>query len=1255
MATQSTDTPGTGYGSEYVDATVWGCEWLGGPISFSFGSGENVTLHGSWTTWDCPAWVAAEKQAVREVLDSYANVCNLSFEEVAYTRNVDNQSDIVLHKVPGTFFSGNTVGQHEVPDETYDSIYGYFDATYAGWSDFSEGSEGYWLILHELGHAMGLAHPHDGGSEDDATVFAGVTGSDDLGDNFQNQGIYTVMSYGRGAEFTAPGDDYGRQVTPMAFDIAALQALYGANLTYHSESNTYVLPDTNGAGTYWSCIWDVGGTDTLSNAGSDRACVINLNEAPLTGEHAGGYVSSAQNIAGGFTIAHNVTIEKAIGGSGRDKLIGNAAANTLDGRGGTDTLEGGAGNDLYIVERITDLVRESANHGTDTVRASATHTLRANVEHLILQGNAAIDGTGNGLANRITGNLAANVLDGGSGRDTLAGGGGHDTYVVDNAADVVSEADPETGANAGGTDTVRASVSYTLGSDLENLVLTGQAALNGTGNAQVNHLSGNDANNRLDGQGGADTLSGGAGDDVYVVDQAGDVVDEAADSGNDTVETALANYQLGPHVENLTLTGNQAIHATGTARNNRLTGNDAANTLDGLAGADTLTGQGGDDSYVVDHVGDVIVETAGEGNDSVRASVSYTLSAHVERLQLTGNAALNATGNGQGNRILGNEGANQIDGGAGVDTLSGGRGNDTYWVDEALDSLSESAGEGTDSVIASVTRTLENEVEHLTLTGNANLAGYGNAANNHLTGNAGDNTLTGQSGHDTLDGGSGADFMLGGAGSDVYIVDASGDWACETISAASEVDAGGDDGVRASVTHTLTAYIEELRLTGSRAIDGTGNALDNLIVGNSAANVLDGAAGSDTLRGGKGHDTYVVDAAGDVIEELADQGSDTVQSSLSWTLAAHFEHLRLSGENDLDGTGNTLSNQLTGNAGANVLSGLAGDDRLDGDQGDDLLIGGSGNDTYLVDSLLDEVRETLGATAASGDAGGLDSVYASVDYTLGRYQENLILEGTASGGKGNTLANTLTGNAGANLLKGMGGHDSLLGGDGNDTLEGGTGNDTLRGGSGDDTYYVDSVTDALAETLSPQSTKDAGGSDSVYASVGHTLGLYFENLTLTGPADIDATGNDLDNTLTGNLGDNRLDGGEGNDTLDGSGGNDTLLGGTGSDLLTGGEGNDIFVFMSVADSGNSTLLQDVISDFSWGDVLDFSAIDARTDNLGDDAFTFLGTQTPVDADMAHGALWYQSGLLFGSTDADLEAEFSVQVTAKALSATDILL
>ena len=769
------------------------------------------------------------------------------------------------------------------------------------------------------------------------------------------------------------------------------------------------------------------GADTMQGGlGNDTYVIDDAGDVAIEGMDAGidtVRTSVTHMLAAGF---ENLVLtgSDSINGTGNDAsnvITGNSGANVLDGQAGADTMAGGGGSDAYVVDNVLDLVVEAAGGGTsDIVSSSVTHTLTANVERLVLTGAAAINGTGNGLANELTGNDANNVLNGGAGADTMVGGLGNDTYVVDNITDFVVELAGQ------GTDTVQSSVNHSLSAGVENLILTGSAEI-GIGNGSANVLIGNDASNSLSGLGGADTMNGGLGDDSYIVEDIGDVVLETSAAGGTDEVQSKVTFTLGSNVEKLILKGTGAINGTGNALANVLIGNEAANILDGRGGADDMQGGGGNDTYVVDHAGDVMLEFSGGGTDNVLASVNYTLDHEFENLTLTGTGNLNGTGNGAGNFLTGNSGANILDGRAGGDTMTGGAGNDTFIVDSGLDKVIETAGGGTDTVRASLSHGLAAEVENLILTGTA-ANGYGNALANQLTGNDAANRL---------DGGAGADFMKGGLGDDVYVVDQAGD----TVS---ELAFQGTDKVESAVDYTLGLAVENLTLTGF-ASHGTGNIFANVLIGNNAANVLNGAGGADTMNAGLGNDLYIVDNVGDAVFETSTTGgTDEVQSSVTFTLTTNIENLTLTGTGAVNATGNALNNLLTGNGAANILNGGGGYDTLNG---------GLGNDTYVINDD-DRVEED--------PAGGIDQVISSLTYTLGDNLENLALIGSvAQFGTGNGLDNHITGNALGNWLSGRDGNDTLVGGGGSDQLFGEAGDDQLFGGLGDDVLRAGEGSDTM--------------------------------------------------------------------------------------------------------------------------------------------------------------------------------------------------
>ncbi|GJE19528.1 cadherin-like domain-containing protein [Methylobacterium marchantiae] len=584
----------------------------------------------------------------------------------------------------------------------------------------------------------------------------------------------------------------------------------------------------------------------------------------------------------------------------RSSVAGDVLGNDLNPDGGTLSVISiravTSGATTTAVDGATVI---AGRYGTFILQADGRYTYDADVEGRIAVGSSAVDDflytltDGQGVDR--SAHLRVTVTGSGQGDagdniflltgpgTSASGYDGADSYYVDNVHDRVVE------AAGAGSDTVLTSVSYTLaaGQEIETLRTTndtGTAAINLTGNEIANTLVGNAGANTLNGGAGADQLYGRDGDDIYVVDNIGDRVFEAARGGADTVVTSLTYALLaGQEIETLRTVnevGTEVIDLSGNEFVNKLVGNAGANTLNGGAGADLLYGRGGDDSYIVDNVGDRVIEATNGGSDRVLTSVSYALlpGQEIETLRTTndgGTQAIDLTGNDLVNKLVGNDGANVLDGGAGADTLYGRGGNDSYIIDHAGDRVVEAVDGGIDTVLTSVSYALlpGQEIETLRTTNNA-----GTAAIN-LTGNNFVNKLVGNDGANVLNGGGGADQLYGRAGADTYIVDNAGDRVFEAAG-------DGADTVQTSVSYMLTAgqEIETLRTVseaGIQTIDLTGNELANRLVGNAGANILDGGAGADFLYGRGGSDTFVFSSAlgPNNVDRLADfsAADDTIQ------------------------------------------------------------------------------------------------------------------------------------------------------------------------------------------------------------------------------------------------------------------------------------------------------------------------------------------------------------------------------------------
>ncbi len=444
---------GTGVSLSYSFPWASGNAVFSGPngASYSLLNEPNATYHYGLNS--------TQQTAASAALQAWASVANISFQQVVDTVSSVGDIRFAWTSATDTTSTGELAwGWASYPNSTWPSGGDVWISTVSSGAtdpNWSVGSSNYKSLLHEIGHALGLKHPFE-----DYPVLAGA----------QDSKQYTVMSYTNhphslfvrvtsNPDGSVSWSSFNVQPdTPMLYDVAAIQYLYGANQSYRTGNDVYTFdPSTP----FFRTIWDAGGSDTISVSNFTKGCIIDLrpgyfSKITIESDSTAGYnwtsapPQATYDGTDNLAIAYGTVIENAIGGSGNDTLTGNSADNTLNGgpgndqlyggagndlldwdansRGGADTMYGGPGDDQYVIDSLSDVVVELAGEGTDVIWAAQTYSIAniANVENLSLFGTQSANATGNALANVLRGNNAVNVLTGGAGNDTLLGGEGND-------------------------------------------------------------------------------------------------------------------------------------------------------------------------------------------------------------------------------------------------------------------------------------------------------------------------------------------------------------------------------------------------------------------------------------------------------------------------------------------------------------------------------------------------------------------------------------------------------------------------------------------------------------------------------------------------------------------------------------------------------------------------------------------------------------------------------------------------------------
>lgn len=1086
---------------------------------------------------------------------------------------------------------------------------------------------GYQVLLHEIGHAIGLSHPADYNAGPGVSITYSAHAI-----YYEDSRQYTVMSYF--SESNTGGSFFGRYSSaPLLDDIAAAQRLYGANMTtrtgdtvygFNSTADRIWFDATQGGGNQdvIFAVWDAGGIDTLDFSGYSQNGLIDLRQ---------GHFSSVGRMTGNVSIAMGAVIENATGGGGNDTIIGNSADNRLRGLTGNDTLDGGAGSDTavyagpqanYTVTAGTEVVNGvsyrivtvTGSEGTDVLRnieflafSDGTIAAPTAAAGVILEGDATADNiTGTAFADWIYGADGADTINGGDGDDRVNGGRGNDNLNGGNGNDTVDYAGSNAGVTVnlttgtatggGGTDTL--SNFENIGGTTRNDTLTGNGlanVINGAGGVDV-----------LNGEGGNDTLIAGAGtlvgaeDVVKPSSQANLSIGTSVniDGNFDLIDDAgVLNATTIPHavIRGTSSGGGQEYYAVTVTAGQVCTFDIASATFDTTlrifdAGGNQLAVNDDDDGSTNSFINHTFASSgtyyiavgaysSGSGASVVSGPPPFG-AQYVLNVSVPGHPVVEAVG--VGSTLNGGEGDDLLQGGISDDDINGGNGTDTAvfagnrsaWTitDNGGGNFTISNGSQTDTLTGVEFAQFADQTVSLggapvgPTPGDDTLAGT--SGDDVIDGLAGNDSIDGLAGNDVLTGGLGADTLTGGLGNDRFVFGSDTQSSLASPDTITDFTSGSDTIDLAAAAQSGIAIA---RLGGQSFVYFSPSAGSY----NGLVQVVGTVQGSDILTGGIGVTMFGDDSAADL---------------------------------------------LIGTAAVDVILGGGGGDTLRGAGGADVLTGGAGADVFSFEagdsttSAYDTITDFTSASdiiSLGGPAGSVflsrlgDSTFVYYGLSGGAYQNVISVTGAVQGFDITASSVIMYGDAAANVLTGHTGADTIVGGGGNDTLRGVGGADVLYGGEGSDTFAYGGASDSTmsaydviadfttgADRINLTTLVGAGYSNVALARFGGSTFIYFG---LAGAAQFDGViqavgdvngldlitgGSSLNLTFYGSSGGDDLRGGAGADTVLAGAGTDYILGGAGGDSLFGGSGADLFAY--TAASHSTATVWDTIQDFEVG-------------------------------------------------------------------------